>query len=148
MCHKTTLTACALILAAAPASNAAGIFAPAAGQPGSTAIAAGDPAIVSWGSRVIDYSPGSDVDLQFQTPLRALGPAGNSDGSNDGFTFDIVSLGNGGSITLGFAVPIADGPGPDFLVFENSFSDGFLELAWVEVSSDGSNFFRFPAFSL
>jgi hypothetical protein len=29
-------------------------------------------------------------------------------------------------------------------VFENSFSDDFLELAFVEASSDGSTFYRFP----
>ena len=34
------------------------------------------------------------------------------------------------------------------MVFENSFDGNFLEFAFVEVSSDGSNFFRFPATSL
>jgi len=33
-------------------------------------------------------------------------------------------------------------------VFENSFSDTFLELGYVEVSSDGVNFFRFGNDSL
>jgi len=37
--------------------------------------------------------------------------------------------------------------GFDFAVFENSFNDSFLELAFVEVSSDGINFVRFPATS-
>jgi hypothetical protein len=32
-------------------------------------------------------------------------------------------------------------------VFENSFDDSFLELAFVEVSSDGGTWFRFPAVS-
>ena len=32
-----------------------------------------------------------------------------------------------------------------FVVFENGFVDNFLELAFVEVSSDGIHFFRFPA---
>lgn len=36
-----------------------------------------------------------------------------------------------------------DGNGFDFAVFENAFIDSFLELAFVEVSSDGINFFRF-----
>ncbi len=142
------LSAWMLALMTAPAVKAIGIFPPAAGQPGSTAIAAGDPGILGWATSVISYSPGTDVDLQFQTPLKALGPAGNSDGASAGFSFDIVSLGNGGTITLGFDTPIANGPGYDFAVFENSFSDTFLELAWVEVSSDGSSFFRFPGFSL
>ena len=42
-----------------------------------------------------------------------------------------------------FDKPISNGDGWDFAVFENSFSDGFLELAYVEVSADGTNFFRF-----
>lgn len=33
-------------------------------------------------------------------------------------------------------------------MFENAFTDSFLELAFVEVSSDGSNFFRFTVVSL
>ena len=33
-------------------------------------------------------------------------------------------------------------------MFENSFNDNFLELAFVEVSSDGENFVRFRASSL
>lgn len=145
---RSTTVLAALLLAGTPGAFAAGIFAPAAGQPGSTAIAAGSPLIQGWADILVDYTPGTDVDAGFRTPAKALGAAGNSDGSNAGFTADIVSLGNGGSITLAFSHAIGDGPGADFAVFENSFSDTFLELAWVEVSSDGSNFFRFPAFSL
>lgn len=59
----------------------------------------------------------------------------------------VVSLGDGGIATLTFEGVIFDGPGPDFAVFENGFGDVFLELAFVEVSSDGINFFRFPAIS-
>src|SRR5690606_21580686 len=33
----------------------------------------------------------------------------------------VHSLGDGGHLTLGFAVTITDGPGADFLVFENGF---------------------------
>jgi hypothetical protein len=75
------------------------------------------------------------------TPEKALGPL--LDDSSD-----IVCLGNGGTITMTFAVPIADGPGWDFAVFENAVNNTFLELAWVEVSSDGTNFFRFQNHSL
>ena len=56
-----------------------------------------------------------------------------------------VSLGDGGRATLWFDRPIANGPGPDFAVFENSFDGTFLELGFVEVSSDGQNFTRFPS---
>ena len=126
----------------------AGPFPPAAGLPGSTAIAANDPAIVGWASRYSDYIVGANVDLQFQTPNLALGAAGNSDGNNNGFIFDIVSLGESGSITLSFDHAITNGEGADFLVFENSFSDSFLELAFVEVSSNGIDFVRFDNISL
>ncbi|PJC62687.1 MAG: hypothetical protein CO022_03195, partial [Flavobacteriales bacterium CG_4_9_14_0_2_um_filter_32_27] len=60
----------------------------------------------------------------------------------------VVSLGDGGSAILTFATPIKNGSGADFAVFENSFDGQFLELAFVEVSSDGINFFRFPAHTL
>jgi len=135
-------------VAGSPAS-AVGIFAPAAGQPGSQAVAADDPSIAGWAAGFVDYLPGSEVDSEFRTPARALGPAGNSDGDDDvSFALDVVSLGRGGAITLLFDQPLRDGPGFDFAVFENSFSDTFLELARVEVSSDGVNFFAFDGFSL
>jgi len=60
----------------------------------------------------------------------------------------VLSLGDGGIATLTFDTVISDHPGWDFAVFENSFSDGFLELAYVEVSSDGIHFARFPSVSL
>lgn len=59
----------------------------------------------------------------------------------------VVSLGDSGIAILSFANGISNGPGPDLAVFENSFSNTFLELAFVEVSSDGTNYFRFPATS-
>ena len=59
----------------------------------------------------------------------------------------VVSLGDGGVAILQFKSPISDGSGNDFAVFENSFSNFYLELAYVEVSSDGIHYFRFPATS-
>jgi hypothetical protein len=80
----------------------------------------------------------------------ATGPAdalaGDSDAGGD--PFPVVSLGDRGRATLTFSEPIADVSGFDFAVFENAFSPAFLELAHVEVSSDGINFFRFPSISL
>lgn len=60
----------------------------------------------------------------------------------------LISLGDGGIATLAFNGYIYDDTGADFAVFENSFDGMFLELAFVEVSSDGINFFRFDAVSL
>ena len=68
-----------------------------------------------------------------------------------GGTYDVVSLGDGGTATLTFESSIYNGEGPDFAVFENGFANAVnpdtwaLELGFVEVSSDGVNFFRFPA---
>jgi len=56
----------------------------------------------------------------------------------------VVSLGDGGMATLVFETPIRNVIGFDFAVFENGF-DNFLELAFVEVSSDSIHFIRFPS---
>ena len=60
----------------------------------------------------------------------------------------IVSLGDGGEAILTFERFIQNGPDWDFAIFENSFSNTFLELGFVEVSSNGTDYFRFPATSL
>ena len=69
-------------------------------------------------------------------------------GSAGEATTNAISLGDGGYAILTFEKPIINGDGFDFAVYENSFNDYFLELAFVEVSSDGLNFVRFPATSL
>lgn len=67
---------------------------------------------------------------------------------------NVVSLGDGGIATVTFVNPIKDGDGPDFAVFENGMTMPnppylyFLELAFVEVSTDGLKFVRFPSVSL
>lgn len=124
-----------------PAVSMAGSYPPAAGVQGSTAIHMDDPAFVDWATGYTDYTVGSNVDSTWQTPEKALGKA-------TGDSYDIVSLGRGGQITLTFTAPIEDGEGWDFAVFENSFSDSFLELAYVAVSSDGATYVRFDNDSL
>jgi hypothetical protein len=119
-------------------------FAPPAGQPGSTAVHKDSSAFIAWatGCTVVrGYQDISNTSLGYASvgdSSMALGMAGEN---------GVVSLGDGGYAILTFADPISNGPGWDFAVFENSFSDDFLELAFVEVSSDGINFFRFPATS-
>ena len=63
-------------------------------------------------------------------------------------TNGVLSLGDAGEAIVTFDYPISNGEGPDFAVFENGFNNSFLELAFVEVSSDGIHFVRFPANSL
>ncbi|HTM43983.1 MAG TPA: hypothetical protein VL137_03455 [Polyangiaceae bacterium] len=114
-------------------------YEPAAGQPGSTAVAKDDPRIVAWATGyVAPVAFGTDADSQWRDPHNALGPA-------EGNTNDVTALGNGGVMVLTFDSPIKDGSGFDFAVFENGFSDDFIELAFVEVSSDGQHFVRFDS---
>jgi hypothetical protein len=124
----------------APAA-AAGPYAPAAGNPGSTAVSMGDPAFIDWASGWVDYIPGDNLSSTWMNPQKALGPP-------EGTSFEVVSLGSGGAITMTFDPPLSNGLGWDFAIFENSFSDTFLELAYVEVSSDGVQFVRFDNDSL
>jgi len=123
----------------------AGPYPPAAGQPGSTAVSSASSAFIAWATGFTNYIPGAEVSSTYRKPERALGKSGGDSGDP---IFDIVSLGRGGSITLTFDLPIKNDEGWDFAVFENSFSDGFLELAYVEVSSNGSDFVRFENDSL
>lgn len=118
----------------------AGDFDPAAGEPGSRAIPLDDPRIRSWAETIHRYQPGEGLDALWQVPERALGPA-------SGDPLDIVGLGRSGFIEFSWPHPLPNGPGPDLAVFENSFSDHFLELAYLEVSSDGESWQRFPSIS-
>lgn len=115
-----------------------------AGSSGSTAIAGDSSIFVGWASSIetelasIDITDPNATLANTGSSAAALGPADNQ----------VISLGDGGAATLFFDPPIMNGLGADFAVFENSFLEGFLELAFVEVSSDGEHFFRFPAVSL
>jgi hypothetical protein len=123
-------------------------FPPAAGEPGSTAISSQSDQFVAWATG-IEVERGLQ---QWNDPASGMASAGTPDGAlGPADKATIVSLGDGGTATLTFEAPIADGPGWDFAVFENGFPSGngfFLELAVVEVSSDGDYFVRFPAASL
>lgn len=94
------------------------------------------------------FGPGQSFGQDaFPAPL--FGPpkgAGTGNGS-----LDVVSLGNGGTVTVAFeGNAIVDGPGPDFIVFENAFfvsgdpEQPFAELGTVAVSDDGDTWHEFP----
>lgn len=119
-------------------------FDPPAGQPGSKAIFKSDPILKSWATGATVTRGPQDIAM-IPAVLASAGSNANATGAADGS--GIVSLGDGGNAILTFAKPITNGSGADFAVFENGFSDTFLELAFVEASSDGINFFRFPAVS-
>ncbi len=121
-----------------------GPHAPAAEQLGSTAIKNSSYTIIDWAkscTAVRGYQDVSDSSLG----LAFVGDQSAGEGASDGSVF---SLGDGGVATLIFDQPIQNTIGADIAVYENSFSDDFLELAHVEISSDGINYFRFPSVSL
>ncbi|MBW2457413.1 MAG: hypothetical protein JRI68_23095 [Deltaproteobacteria bacterium] len=93
----------------------------------------------------VSYGPGQSFG-QSLMPAVAQGPP-RGGGCCFGST-DVVSLGNGGEIVVGFGDwSIVDGPGPDFVVFENAFEGPagiFAELATVAVSEDGQSWTEFP----
>ncbi|MGD0785192.1 MAG: PEP-CTERM sorting domain-containing protein [Sedimentisphaerales bacterium] len=124
-----------------------GPYAPPAGQSGSTAVYMNDPSIVAWATSAVIERGFVDISRP-ELGYVGFGDASNCLGHAQGDIYNVVSLGDGGVATLGFQKPIKNGPGYDFVVFENSYSNTFLELAFVEVSSDGNNFFRFNAVSL
>jgi hypothetical protein len=123
-----------------------------------------NPIFRGWATSVISYEPAPGVFALWDDPSKALGPAA-------GGNLDIVSLGDldsaqiglgmePGQITLAFSERICDCNGYDFVVFENglisNYNTGggsvagqmFAELGYVEVSSNGIDFVRFPSVSL
>lgn len=124
---------------------AQGPYAPAADTPGTTAISADSNVFVHWA----EYCSLDRGWINIADTALGLATVG-SEGSCIGHAGEngLVSLGDAGIALLSFEGLLFNGDGPDFAVFENSFSDYYLELAHVEVSSDGDNFFRFPSVSL
>lgn len=126
-----------------------------------------NPLFFGWAVGWTDYVR-ADGQQPYNDPDLALGPV-------TGDNFDVVSLGDlnstqigsgvqPGSLTLKFTdalhtAAIRNLPGADFVVFENGLVAAigtggagvggvFADLAYVEVSSDGVNFARFPSTSL
>ena len=126
-------------------------FAPAPGNAGTTAIKNDSSCFVGWatgGSITRGFVNLNDTNFVYNNSNRAtygeitdaFGPVLNSGNQ-------VVSLGDSGIATLTFDLKIIDGPGYDFAIFENGFTDGYIELAHVEVSSNGTDFVRFPSVS-
>jgi len=127
-----------------------GQYAPQAGLAGSDALSAGSGAFVGWATGCSIYRGYMNI-ADTALGLASAGDSSMATGPADDYT---VSLGDSGVAVLTFAHPIYNGPGPDFAVYENAFlnpandSQAFLELGFVEVSSDGIHYTRFPATSL
>lgn len=122
-----------------------------------------NPIFFGWAASVAEdgYAPAPGVSSDWKKSGYALGPV-------TGDNFDVVSLGDlnatqlasntdPGAITVEMDNPLADLPGADFVVFENTLISGGLsgvagqvaaDLGYVEVSSNGADFARFPSRSL
>jgi hypothetical protein len=123
-----------------------------------------NPIFRDWATEVLSYNQTPGVDSRWSDPNKTLGPA-------TGNVNDIFSLGDlsreqiaqgesVGWIILTFDEPIQNNRGYDFAVFENGLLSDFTtqegstagellaELAYVEVSSNGIDFVRFPSLSL
>lgn len=123
-----------------------------------------NPVFKGWAIEVISYNQTPGVDSRWSDPNKTLGPV-------TGNVNDIFSLGDLsreqvdqgvsiGWIILTFDEPIINNRGYDFAVFENGLLSDFTttagsmageilaELAYVEVSSNGMDFVRFPSLSL
>ena len=124
-----------------------GPYCGAVGTEGCDAIDGHSSSIVAWATGVSMVRGLDDIAVP-DGPHVIYGSESDAVGPIDFTTTTAVSLGDGGSATVTFAHPIRNGEGPDFAVFENSFNDYFLELGFVEVSTDGERFVRFPATSL
>ena len=118
-------------------------FAPAAGDPGTTAIHMDSSIFVNWATNCSIIIGQEDI----SNPQSVLASAGDSTMAIGAPGNGVVSLGDGGYAVLTFEKPIKNGTGWDFAIFENSFSNTFLELGLVEVSSDGLNYFQFESTS-
>lgn len=139
MAWNTTITPIDVIVA--------GPFCGAAGSEGASAVSYTDSRIKGWAATcTLELGP-SDITNPSSSTV-SYGTANDAVGPVTGNNLEVVSLGDGGMATLTFEHPIANGEGFDFAIFENSFNDNFLELAFVEVSTDGERFVRFPATSL
>ena len=118
-------------------------YAPAPSENESTAIYKDSSVFISWGSSVeivrgfMDIqNPGLGI-ATYGLETNAIGPPDNN----------VVSLGDGGQAIFQFNTSIKNGPGPDFAIFENGFADHYMELAFVEVSSNGIDYYPFESVS-
>ncbi|MEA1948198.1 MAG: VPLPA-CTERM sorting domain-containing protein [Thermodesulfobacteriota bacterium] len=120
------------------------------------AIEATSSLIKGWATGYVNYIPAPGLTSN-SDPSKATGPYGDgtvslgdlNQAQIESWVTNPQSNPGPGEITLTFSAPITNGPGFDFAVFENGFvfpSDPYLfaEVAYVEVSTDGVQFARFP----
>jgi hypothetical protein len=139
----------ALLLAACSGSDAPSSTGPAGPTNDATPEVATSAHPAHYATTVVSFTQGDGGGYgKDQLPTIIAGPP-HGGGCCYGST-DVLSLGNGGEVVVGFDVEIVDGDGPDFLVFENAFeiandpTNVFAELGEVSVSEDGASWTTFP----
>lgn len=118
-------------------------FEPLPGENGSIAIHKDSSLFIDWAENVV-INRGPMYIENISLGNADFGLESDGIGIADGI---VVSLGDGGTAVTTFTNLVLNGPGYDFAIFENGYTDDYLELAFVEVSSDGLNYFRFDAVS-
>ncbi|HYP90168.1 MAG TPA: hypothetical protein VEQ59_18485 [Polyangiaceae bacterium] len=150
---RAHITAFALLLCACSA-NASDPGAPAEdvggeGSAGAPSELAPDTSDLPYARSVESFTLGDGAGFNASKfPGVVLGPP-QGFGTGKG-SLDVLSLGAGGEIVLGFGeLGIVDAPGPDLIVFENPFWPGgeasqvFAELGEVSLSEDGEDWRAF-----
>lgn len=113
------------------------------------AIASDSDAFVEWADGIdesrTDFAPEGSTSIDESGGFNSLGE----------LTQDLIDTGEEpGFLTVTFPTGIRNGEGADFAVFENAQglfggeNELFVELAYVEVSTDGESFARFPSIYL
>ena len=138
----------ALLLSLSATAASAGIYSGPAqtSHPIDAAIPSNSPLFTEWADAI-------DASRTYFAPRGAttISPAGfNSLGDLD--ATQIAAGDQVGYLTVTFPTGVKNGAGADFAIFENGFAFGsptglFAELAYVEVSSNGVDFARFPSIS-
>jgi hypothetical protein len=118
-----------------------------------------NPIFRGWADNVVSYDPTPQyMQLWWRDPTKALGQSMSD--TDEVYTVSLGDLSQDdinagvppGQITLSFTETIRDQNGYDFVVFENGFyveeNQYFCDLGYVEVSSNGVDFARFPSVSL
>jgi len=131
-------------------------FSPQAGLNQSDAIHKDSSIFINWASSCFVQRGFINISDTLQTYNNTNRASFGADSLVVGFPIgntDVVSLGDSGFAILSFNKPIKNGGGYDFAVFENGILSqndenlAFLELAYVEVSTDSIHFFRFQSTS-
>lgn len=138
----------ALLLSLSATAASAGIYSGPSqtSHPIDAAIPSNSPLFTEWANQI-------DATRTYFAPRGAttISPTGfNSLGDLD--ATQIAAGDKVGYLTVTFPTGVKNGAGADFAIFENGFAFGspnglFAELAYVEVSSNGVDFARFPSIS-